>query len=84
MFILRQLLYTFKRVRTPCIHILRDKEKDMGDYLPLQSNHKLPQPAPEEDQEGQHPIVVDFVYNTYEDRNGKTFALKVSLQLPLK
>ena len=55
------------------------------DHYPLRSNNwKLPEPEPEpeEDHEGQ-PVVVDLVYNTYEERNGKTIALKVSIQLPI-
>ena len=55
------------------------------DYQPIRANGwKLPAPDPEleEDQEGQ-PVVVDVVYNIHEERNGKTIALKVSLQLPL-
>jgi hypothetical protein len=57
----------------------------MVDYFPLRSNsHKLPEPEPEEDQEIQEPVVVDFVYNTHEDGKGKTVALKLLLQLPLQ
>ena len=59
----------------------------MIDYFPLRSNsHTLPEldPEPEEDQEAQQPVVVDFVYNTHEERNGKTIVLKVSFRLPLK
>jgi hypothetical protein len=55
----------------------------MRDYLPLHTNHKLQEPE-EEDQEGQQPVVVDVVFNAYEERNGKTIALKLSLRLPLK
>ena len=57
----------------------------MVDYLPFRStNNTLQEPEPEEEQAGQQPVVVDFVYNTHEERNGKTIAIKVSLQLPLK
>jgi hypothetical protein len=55
------------------------------DYHPLRSNGwKLPEPdpEPEEEQEGQEPLVVDLVYNAYEERNGKTIALKLSIRLP--
>jgi hypothetical protein len=58
----------------------------MVNYNVLRANNwklPVPEPEPEEDQEGQ-PVVVDFVYNTHEDRNGKTIALKISFQLPLK
>jgi hypothetical protein len=57
----------------------------MVDYHPLRSNNwKLPEPdpEPEEEPEAQQPVVVDVVYNTYEERNGKTIAIKVSLRLP--
>jgi hypothetical protein len=59
---------------------------EMVDYFPLRSNsYKLPDPdpEPEEEQAAQHPVVVDFVYNQHEAQNGKTIAIKVSLQLPL-
>jgi hypothetical protein len=56
--------------------------KDMRDFLTLQSNHSLPDPVLEEDQEAQQPLVVDVVYNTHETQNGKTVAVTVSLQLP--
>jgi hypothetical protein len=57
----------------------------MVDYLPLRpNNHKLPKPEPVEEQDGQEPVVVDVLYNAYEERNGKTIALKVSLRLPLQ
>jgi hypothetical protein len=58
----------------------------MVDYYPLSCNHKHPEPDPEsaEEQEGQAPVVVDVVWNAYEERNGKTIALKVTLRLPLK
>jgi hypothetical protein len=59
----------------------------MIDYNLLRSNNwKLPDtnPDPEEEHEGQQPIVADLVYNTHEAQNGKTIALKVSLQLPLQ
>jgi hypothetical protein len=58
----------------------------MVDYHLLRSNNwKLPNPEPEQEeaQEGQHPLVMDFLYNTHTDRSGKIIALKVSLQLPL-
>jgi hypothetical protein len=48
------------------------------------NNWNLPDPESEEEQEGQQPVVLDLVYNTYTERNGKTIAIKVSLQLPLK
>ena len=55
------------------------------DYYPLRStNHKLPAPDPEEEPAELESVVVDVVYNTYEERNGKTIALKVSLRLPVK
>jgi hypothetical protein len=57
----------------------------MVDYYPLSYNHKHPEPeVGEEDQAVPEPIVVDIVYNAYEERNGKTIALKVSFRLPLK
>jgi len=58
---------------------------EMVDYYPLRYNHKEPEPdlEPVEEQEEQQPVVVDFVFNTYTERNGKTIALKISLQLPL-
>jgi hypothetical protein len=59
----------------------------MVDYLPFRSNNwKLPEPEPEpaEDQEGQQSVVVDCVYNLYEEPNGKTIALKISMRLPAK
>jgi hypothetical protein len=57
----------------------------MVDYLPLRpNNHKLTKPEPVEEQDGQEPVVVDVLYNAYEERNGKTIALKVSLRLPLQ
>jgi hypothetical protein len=55
------------------------------DYHKLRSNNwklSAPDPEPAEAQDGQHPIVVDFVYNELEERNGKTIAIKISLQLP--
>jgi hypothetical protein len=60
---------------------------EMVDYEVLRAdNWKLqkPEPDPEEDQEGQQSVVVDVVYNTYEERNGKTIALKISFRLPMK
>ena len=59
----------------------------MVDYELLRSNSwklREPESDPEEEQEGQRPIAVDLVYNVHEDRNGKTVAFKLSLQLPLK
>ena len=59
----------------------------MVDYFPLRSNGwKLPEPElePEEDQEGQQPVVVEAVYNYHEDGKSRTIALKVSFQLPLR
>ena len=57
----------------------------MVDYLPLRShNHELPDPDQEEEQAVLEPVVVDFVYNAYEERNGKTIALKISFRLPVK
>jgi hypothetical protein len=56
------------------------------DYHPLPPNGwKLPdtEPEPEEEQAAPEPVVVDLVYNAYEERNGKTIALKISLRLPL-
>ncbi len=57
----------------------------MVDYFPLRSNGwKPPEPElePEQEQAEQQPVVVDVIYNTYTERNGKTIAIKVSLQLP--
>ena len=54
----------------------------MRDYFPLTNNRKLPQPEPEEQQPELEPVVVDLVYNTYKERNGKTIALLVSFHLP--
>jgi hypothetical protein len=50
------------------------------------NNWKLPaEPEPEsEEQDGQQPVAVDVAYNVYEERNGKTIALKLSFQLPLQ
>jgi hypothetical protein len=50
------------------------------------NNWKLPEPdpEPEEDQEEKQQVVVDFVYNAYEEQNGKSIAVKVSLRLPQK
>ena len=56
----------------------------MVDYFKLPANHNLLKPAPEEDQAAPDPIVVDVVFNTHEERNGKTIALKISFRLPLK
>jgi hypothetical protein len=57
----------------------------MVDYFPLRSNnHTLPEPEPEEEEAAPEPILVDCVYNIYEERNGKTIALKLSIQLPVK
>lgn len=57
----------------------------MVDYFPLRSNgRKLPEPVPDEEQEGQQPVAVDVVYNYYEDGKSKTVAFKISFQLPLK
>jgi hypothetical protein len=59
----------------------------MVDYLPFRSTNNTlqePEPEPDEDQAGQQQVVVDFVYNTHEAQNGKTIAIKVSLQLPLQ
>jgi hypothetical protein len=58
----------------------------MVDYFRISDNHNLPTPElePDEEQEGQHPVVVDLVYNTHEAQNGKTIAIKLSLQLPLQ
>jgi hypothetical protein len=61
------------------------KEIAVVDYFPLRSNsHRLPDTEHEEAQEAQQPVVVDFVFNTHEAQNGKTIAIKVSLQLPLQ
>jgi hypothetical protein len=56
----------------------------MVDYYPLPKNHKQPQIELEggEEHEVADPIVVDLVYNTYEERNGKTIAVTLSLRLP--
>ena len=57
----------------------------MVDYFPLRSNsHRLSDTEHEEAQEAQQPVVVDVVYTTYEERNGKTIALKISFRLPMK
>jgi hypothetical protein len=61
------------------------KEIAVVDYFPLRSNsHTLPDTEHEEAQEAQQPVVVDFVFNTHEERNGKTIALKISFRLPMK
>jgi hypothetical protein len=59
---------------------------EMVDYYPLRYNHREPEPdpEPEEDKEEQQPVVVDLVFNSFEEEKGKTIALKVSLQLPLQ
>jgi hypothetical protein len=55
----------------------------MVDYHLLRStNHKLPEPDPEEEQAVPEPVVVDVVYNAYEEGKGKTIALKVSFSVP--
>jgi hypothetical protein len=57
----------------------------MVDYELLRTNNwklQKPEQEPEEDQEEQ-PVVVDFVYNNHEERNGRTVAIKILLQLPL-
>jgi hypothetical protein len=56
----------------------------MADYYPIPKNHKQPQFELEggEEHEVAEPIVVDFVYNELEDRNGTTIALKVSCSMP--
>jgi hypothetical protein len=82
MLIVEQPLFPFKACAVHLVSTL-DKEKDMRDYLPLQSNHKLPHPEPEE-QEGQQPVVAEVVYNYHEDGKSKTIALKVTLQVPLQ
>jgi hypothetical protein len=57
----------------------------MVDYQVLRANNwKLPDPDPEEDKEGQQPVVVEAVYNYHEDGKSKTVALKVSFQLSLQ
>ena len=60
----------------------------MVDYFPVSQNRKFPKPDPEpeaeEEEEVREPVVVDLVYNAYEERNGKTIALKISFRLPLK
>jgi hypothetical protein len=71
---------------TPCIQIATDKEKDMRDYLPLQSNHNLlePDPEPEEEQAEPQPEVA-IVWNVYKEKgDAKSMALKISLRLPLQ
>ena len=69
---------------TPSENDPLNKEKAMVDYFKLPANHNLLKPAPEEDQAAPDPIVVDVVFNTHEERNGKTIALKISFRLPLK
>jgi hypothetical protein len=55
----------------------------MVDYYPIRSNNrKLPNPEPEDNQEAQQPVVVDLVYNEFEERNGTTIAIKVSFHVP--
>jgi hypothetical protein len=60
----------------------------MVDYYPLSYNHKLPEPdpEPEEEQEIQEPVAdIDVVWNVYQEKgDAKSFALKLSLRLPLK
>jgi hypothetical protein len=63
---------------------ISEGEKEMVDYFPLRPNGwKLPDPEPDEEQEGQQPNVVEAVYNYHEDGKSMTIAIKVSLQLPL-
>jgi hypothetical protein len=55
----------------------------MVDYYPLRStNHKLPEPDPEEEQAVQEPEV-QVVWNHYENGDAKTVAVTVSIRLPL-
>jgi hypothetical protein len=65
---------------------ISEGEMEMVDYYPLRYNHREPEPdpEPEEDKEEQQPVVVDLVFNSFEEEKGKTTALKVSLQLPLQ
>jgi hypothetical protein len=63
---------------------LKGKEQHMRDSLPLQSNHNLPDPLPEEEQAVPEPVV-DVVWNVYTEKgDAKSMALKVSLRLPVK
>jgi hypothetical protein len=57
----------------------------MVDYYPLRStNQKLPEPEPEVEQEVREPTI-DVVWNVYQETgNTKSFALKVSIRIPLK
>jgi hypothetical protein len=56
----------------------------MVDYLPLSINRKLPEPEQDEEQEVLEPVI-DVVYNVYQEKgDAKSFALKISIRLPLK
>jgi hypothetical protein len=57
----------------------------MVDYYPIRSNNwNQPQPEPEEEQEVLEPVI-DVVYNVYQEKgDAKSFALKISIRLPLK
>jgi hypothetical protein len=57
----------------------------MMDYYLLRShNHKLPQQEPEEAQAAPEPVI-DVVVNTYHEKGDcKSFALKISIRLPLQ
>jgi hypothetical protein len=56
----------------------------MVDYFPLRSNNNnLPDPEPEEEQAVLEPQV-DVVINSYHEKgDAKSFALKVSIRLPI-
>jgi hypothetical protein len=57
----------------------------MVDNFPLRSNkHNLPDPEPEEEHAGREPQV-DVVINSYHEKgDAMSFALKVSIRLPLQ
>jgi hypothetical protein len=59
----------------------------MVDYVPLRSNNwKLPEPEPEPDEEpAALAPVIDVVINSYHEKgDAKSFALKLSIRLPLQ
>jgi hypothetical protein len=66
------------------VALLINGGNSMVDFFKLPATHNLPEVEPAEEQEEQQPVVVDFVFNTFEERNGKTIALKISFRLPLK
>jgi hypothetical protein len=57
----------------------------MVDYVPVSQNRKFPEPDPEpEVEQALSEPVVDVVYNVFQEKGGaKSFAVKVSIRLPV-